>query len=82
MARVLQVNQVYVISYDSKYNPGQRIYLQTSPSHRGVPDIQEAHCYTRLANAIKDAQSLKMGNPRVERHRILIDENPLEIIEP
>ncbi len=72
---------VYVISYESRYNKDQRIYLQTSPKRRGVVDINNAHHYTCLTNALKEMQSIKLGNPRVEKHELCIAALPLEIID-
>lgn len=56
----------YVISYDSLYNAGQRVYLRTSPKRTGVTDIQKARHFGSYTTALKELAKIKKGNPRIE----------------
>ena len=73
--------QVYVISYDSLYYEGKRVYLKTSPKRTGVSNIQEARRFGSLDTARKELAKIKMGNPRIERHSVSVDPTPYEVIE-
>lgn len=81
---------VYVISYDSLYNAGQRVYLRTSPKRTGVSDIQKARRFSSLTTARNELTKIKKGNPRIEQHlagviqnhSAFIDPTALESIEP
>lgn len=77
MANISASRLVYVISYDSKLNEGQRIYLRTSPKRVGVADLQQARRFGSLKSARAEAEKLKLGNPRIERHEVKVMEDIL-----
>ena len=74
----------YVISYDSQYHEGQRLYLRLSgeqPTYSGVTDINDARWFRSLETAREKAKRMKHGNPRIERYEMVLSEAPLEIFD-
>ena len=80
-SNISTTRSVYVISYDSKINEGERIYLRTNPKRTGVANIQDARRFSTLDIAMQEAAKLKFGNPRIERHATCIAEDVIAVFD-
>lgn len=74
-SKAATVRFVYVIAYDSMYNPGQKLYLATYPSKHSVIDLQDASRFSSLEKAVAVARKFTQGNPRIEKHVTYIDDD-------